>query len=187
MKDKDKIGKFLEGDIISLIPSYKEHIQLYLKWMNDPNVRRFSRNTIPLSLDEIKKWFEPSENRYKEFIVFEIYHNKDEKSLGTAGLNRINWFARHANMFANIGETDYWGKNIATEVAELLLDYGFKELNLNKIYANIAVPNIGSWKVAEKVGFIFENITKDEFYVDGEYVDAKKYYLLKEDWFKQQH
>ncbi|MBD3196331.1 MAG: GNAT family N-acetyltransferase [Candidatus Lokiarchaeota archaeon] len=185
MVKKEKIGKFIEGEQISLIPSYKDHMKLYAKWMNDPNVRIFSRNMVPISLNEIKKWFEPSEVRFKDFIAFEIFHTDDKKPIGTAGLNKINWYARHANMFAMIGETQYWGNNIATEVARLLLDYGFKELNLNKIYANIAVPNIGSWKVAEKIGFVYNGISKNEFYVNGEYIDAKKYHLLKDDWLSK--
>ncbi|TXT64756.1 MAG: Spermidine N(1)-acetyltransferase [Promethearchaeota archaeon] len=63
-------------------------------------------------------------------------------------------------------------------------DYSFKELNLKKTYVNIAVPNIGSWKVVEKLGFTFESTSKHEFYVKGKYLDVKKYYLLKEDWIK---
>ena len=176
---------FIEGEIIDLVPSRLEWAELYCKWMNNPKVRRYSRNIIPKSLDGIKKWFEPSpDRRVRDFIAFTIYHKKDKKPIGMIGLNHINWVNRWANAFISIGETDYWGKNIATEATKLLLQYAFEELNLNKVSGSVAEANIGSWTVAEKVGFKFEGISRDEFYVDGKYLNVKKYYYLKRDWKK---
>ncbi|MHA1413699.1 MAG: GNAT family N-acetyltransferase, partial [Promethearchaeota archaeon] len=67
---------------------------------------------------------------------------------------------------------------------KLLLQYAFEELNLNKVSGSVAEANIGSWTVAEKVGFKFEGISRDEFYVDGKYINVKKYCYLKRDWKK---
>ena len=50
------------------------------------------------------------------------------------------------------------------------------------MHGGICIENIGSWKVAEKVGFKFEGITKDVMYIDGNYLDVKTYGLLKEEW-----
>jgi len=66
-----------------------------------------------------------------------------------------------------------------------LIEYAFNELNLNKLHGGVAIDNIGSWSVAEKLGFTLEGIEKDEFYVDGEYLDHKTYCILKEDWEKR--
>jgi len=66
----------------------------------------------------------------------------------------------------------------------LLIDYGFKELNFHKIYAGIFEPNIGSWTVAEKDGFILEGVKKKAIFVDGEYIDTRRYRMLKKDWLK---
>ena len=177
---------FIEGENIDLIPINPDNLGLYAKWINDPKVRKYSRNVLPLNLEEVKKrWFEPQEHRGgRDTIAFEIWHKKDKKTIGVVGLNHINWFSRWANIFAQIGETSYWSQNIATEATQLLLKYAFNELDLNKLSAGIAVHNVGSWKVAEKSGFSFEGISKSEFYVDGEYVDVKVYYYFKEDWMK---
>jgi len=53
-----------------------------------------------------------------------------------------------------------------------------------EIYAGIFEPNIGSWSVAEKDGFVLEGVEKKMIYIDGEYVDARMYRYLKEDWLK---
>ncbi len=67
-KKKSKNPTFLEGDLISLCPLNMDHANLYTKWSNDPDIRRYSRNIIPWSIDEVKKWSEPKEERVKKEI-----------------------------------------------------------------------------------------------------------------------
>lgn len=181
---KSKVVPFLEGKNINLCPTNLEHINLYTKWGNDPDVRRYSRNVIPWRLEEVKKWNESQERSVKKEIAFEIWHKKDNKPIGTAGFSNINWFNRNANIFATIGEPDYWGQDFGTEVSKLLVDYGFEELNFHKIYAGIYSPNKRSLRAAEKIGLKYEATLKEQIYIDGEYVDEVKFAIFKEDWLK---
>ena len=186
LEDKE-VFTFIEGDIIDFVPCNSGNLDLYAKWINDPKVRKYSRNELPLTIEEVKKRYFPpkeKENTWRETISFELYHKKDKKIIGVTGLSHIKWITGWANAFLMIGELSYWNKNLATEATKMLLKYGFDELNLHKISAGIAVDNKGSWRVAEKTGFIFEGILKHDFYVDGKYLDTKKYYYLKEDWIK---
>ena len=177
---------FIEGENIDLIPNNPDNVGLYAKWINDPKVRKYSRNAVPLTIEEMKKrWFEPRKpGEVRDSIAFEIWHKNDKKTIGIVGLSNIRWFDRWANSFIQIGEVHYWSQNIATEATQLLLKYAFDELDLNKLSAGIAVRNVGSWRVAEKAGFILEGMVKNEDYVDGEYVDVKFYYYSKEEWMK---
>jgi RimJ/RimL family protein N-acetyltransferase len=154
--------------------------------MNDPEVRHYSRNEWPLSIEDIKKWFEPSSTEgVKDFVVLIIYHKEDKRPIGNVGLNNINWLSRNANVFWSIGEKEYWGRGIATEASKLLTNYGFNELNLHKISARIFTPNKRSLKLAEKIGFKKEAILKEDLYVDGTYVDTHIYSLFKKDWMEE--
>ncbi|MFW9971181.1 MAG: GNAT family N-acetyltransferase [Candidatus Odinarchaeota archaeon] len=175
---------FLEGKLIALCPLNMEHANLYTKWSNDPDVRRYSRHIIPWSLDEEKKWIEPREERVKKEIIFEILHRQDNKPIGTAGFSDINWYNRNANIFAEIGETNYWGKGIGPETIRLLINYGFEELNFHKIYSRIHSPNKQSLRVAEKTGFVFEGELKEHFYIDGEFVDEQQFAIFKKTWLE---
>ena len=182
-KEGKEVPVFIEGETISLIPHNSEYIDLYIKWFNDPKVRKYAREIIPIRVEDAKKWFEESERGVPNYIGFVIWHKKDKKPIGTIGLGLINWVDGWANLGASIGEPAYWNKNITTEAAELIIEYAFNELNLSKLQACAAVENIGSWSVAEKLGFIFEGIGKQDMYVDGKYLDEKRYCLLKEDWY----
>ena len=177
---------FIEGETIDFIAINTDNIGLYAKWINDPKVRIYSRNEMPLTTEEVKKRYfsQEGEKGWREIIAFELWHKQDQKTIGLTGLTSIRWTARWANAFLQIGEVSYWNQNIATEATQMLLKYAFDELDLNRISATIAVHNVGSWRVAEKSGFIFEGILKHEDYVDGEYVDVKSYHYLKEDWMK---
>ena len=184
MKEKD-IPVFIEGETILLLPQSSEHVNLYIKWINDPKVRKYSRNIFPLRVEDTKRWFEPQEGRVHNIIVFEIWHKKDNKPIGTTLLTDIDWVNGWANVGMTIGEPDYWNKNIATEATELIIEYAFNELNLHKLHGGVIVDNIGSWIVAEKTGFTLEGIHKDDLFVDGKHVDVKTYRLLKEEWIKR--
>lgn len=182
---EDKVFPFIEGENVSLCPVNMDHIHLYTKWMNDPQLRKYARYNMPQTIEEVKKLFEPKEEPVKNEIFFEIWHKKDEKPIGFVGLIRIQWLTRNAHIFYLI-EPNYWGQNNGTEVGKLVLEYSFKELNLHKITARMFSPNKASLRVAEKIGLTYEITLKQEVYIDGEHIDALEYSIFKEDWMKLQ-
>ncbi|MHA2393343.1 MAG: GNAT family N-acetyltransferase [Promethearchaeota archaeon] len=174
---------FIEGERIDLVAQVSNWADLYVKWFNNPRVRRYARHEFPHTMEDIKKWFERTpEIGVRDFIVFIIYHKLDKRPIGDIGLNHINWINRNANIFATIGEPEYWGKGIVGEAAKLLINYAFTELNLNKISASIHNPNQRSLRASEKLAFKEEGILKEQVYVDGEYVDEHRFSLLKKEW-----
>jgi len=173
---------FIEGNDIILCPLNMKNINLYTKWMNSPENRKYARYEFPQTVEEVKKLFEPKEERIKEELFFEIFHKKDKKPIGFTGLLRIFWFDRNAFLFYMIGESEYTERGIATEAGKLVVDYAFKELNLHKVSLHTFSPNKASIRVAEKLGFKHEITLKKEEYIDGEHIDKLKYSILKHEW-----
>lgn len=59
----------------------------------------------------------------------------------------------------------YQGKGYATEAAKAMIDYMFKEAEINKISLDAVKDNIASCKIFEKLGFIkIDKITKESLY-----------------------
>ena len=184
-EDESEVFPFILGERIDLVAQLSKWAEIYAKWHNNPKVRQYARHEFPTSLEEVKKWFEnPPDRGVREFIVFVIYHKLDKRPIGDIGLNHINWVNRNANIFAEIGEPEYWGKGIVGEAAKLMINYGFSELNLHKIHASVYNPNERSLRAAEKLGFKKEGVLKEHLYVDGEYVDNHKFSLLKKEWME---
>ncbi len=184
----DKITlTFIEGENVKILPINLEHVNLYQIWKNDPKVRVYSRNILPRSADELKKRMKPSENEIKSEFLFEIHYKSENKPIGTCEITDINWYNRTAELGIIIGESLLWGRNIGTEVINLLNEYAFNELNMRKLYVYIFSPNVGSWSCAEKCGYIREGVLKENIYIDGKYEDEFIYILFKKDWIKNNH
>ncbi|MFX1469695.1 MAG: GNAT family N-acetyltransferase [Promethearchaeota archaeon] len=177
---------FIDGDQISLGPINFDHINLYVRWMNAPKIRKYMRYNMPQTVEEVKKRFESDKNEIKSEIFIEVYHKQDARPIGLVGFIRIHWVTRTAHIFYLIGESAYWGQNIGTEAVKLVVSYGFNELNLHKITARTFGPNKASLRVIEKNNFHHEITLKKETYIDGDYVDLLNYIIFKDEWKKSQ-
>jgi RimJ/RimL family protein N-acetyltransferase len=56
---------------------------------------------------------------------------------------------------------EYWGKGLASEALEAVINYGFEQLNLQRIQALIEPPNDSSQKLVERKGFIKEGLLRN--------------------------
>ncbi len=65
-----------------------------------------------------------------------------------------------------------------------LLAYGFTELNLNRVEADIDPRNHASARSLERLGFTREGLLRERWIVDGEVSDTALYGLLRREWMK---
>ena len=77
-----------------------------------------------------------------------------------------------------IGEP-FWGKGIATRAVELMVEYGFSQLGLIRIYSGVFDYNIASQRVMQKAGFQLEGIFKNSVYKNGTIHDEYRYGKVK--------
>jgi len=78
----------------------------------------------------------------------------------------------------------YWGKGIATEATSAIIDYGFKEMKLNRIEACPYSNNEPSTSLLEKLGFTLEGRLRQRTFFRGKYFDQLYYSLL---WEEREH
>ena len=77
-----------------------------------------------------------------------------------------------------IGE-EYWGKGIGTKAIHLMVDYGFNELRINRIFSGVFEYNQPSLRILEKCGFVKEGILKKAVYKNGNFYDEHRYAIIK--------
>lgn len=174
---------FIDGDRIELHPLKVENAEIYVSWYNDLEIRRLARMIKPTTIERMRKSVEnlsTSDSRVK----FEIWHKADQKPIGDVALSGIEYHDRNAEYGVIIGEKEYWGQGYATDAIKLILKYAFEEVNLHKVFAGISAWNIGSAKTAVKAGMHLEATRKEDWYIDGEYVDTNIYAIFKRDWKK---
>ncbi|MEM7084673.1 MAG: GNAT family protein [Bacteroidota bacterium] len=78
-----------------------------------------------------------------------------------------------------IGEP-FWGNGIATKAVELITNYGFDELDLNRIYSGVFEYNMASMKVLENNGYEREGIFKNAILKNNKVCDEHRFYKLNE-------
>ncbi|UKS31357.1 GNAT family N-acetyltransferase [Paenibacillus sp. HWE-109] len=77
----------------------------------------------------------------------------------------------------------HWGKGIASEAVKILVEYLFREINVNRIQAEVMPRNEISKKVLLKNGFRQEGLLRQAAVWSGKgIVDLEIYGLLKEDY-----
>jgi [ribosomal protein S5]-alanine N-acetyltransferase len=73
----------------------------------------------------------------------------------------------------------FWGKGIITKAIVQMVDYGFANFDITRIFARPFGRNIASQKALEKSGFILEASFKDTMYKDGQFEDELIYAIRK--------
>lgn len=143
----------------------------------------FFENTLtfpyPYKKENAEFWIKMSENGFenKDAFVFAIRDKKNFKIIGGIGLHGILIHQK-----AEIGywiAKDFWAKGIATEALKAVIDFGFNDLNLNKLYATHYPHNPASGKVMQKCGMVYEARLNQEYCKNGNFLDVIRYCILR--------
>lgn len=161
-------------ELFNLIISSRVYLKQWLGWLDQTNQVEDSKEFIKGTLKGILET-----GGFPKTTAI-LYKNK---IAGTIGFNEIN----KANKIGIIG---YWlgekyqGKGIMTKACRGFIDYGFNELELNRIEIRVAEGNTKSRAIPERLGFIEEGKFHQAEWLYNQYVNHIVYGLLKEDWKK---
>jgi len=75
-----------------------------------------------------------------------------------------------------------WGDRLATEATRALVDFGFRELQLARIYAQVLAGNRASMRVLEKLGMVNEGVKRQHIRKERRLHDVVLYGLLRDEW-----
>ncbi|MDR7856742.1 GNAT family N-acetyltransferase [Tissierella sp.] len=114
-------------------------------------------------------------------ITYAIVENETGELIGAISLMGINKVHKKAELGYWIG-VPYWGKGYCTDASQAIVEFGFKELNLNRIYALAFESNKGSWRVMEKMGMKYEGTRRQDVVKNGRFKDLRMYSILLEEF-----
>jgi RimJ/RimL family protein N-acetyltransferase len=175
-----------------------ENIEQMRQWRNDASMRRFFREFKDISKDKQEAWYkERGNNTNPAHIYFQIMGMPSvgedmnpecadiskRTLIGACGLHYIDWHLRSAEFGIFLGTSRGGGKG--KEALMLMCDYGFKELNLHKIWCEVYDNNV-SVNLYRKIGFKDEGILRDNYFHEGKYGNSFVLSVLENEW-KEQH
>ena len=164
-----KYFKKLIGDRIYLSPKgvSDEEITRFTEWMNDFQVTDYTgRSSQIMTWQNEKEYLENAikNNDNKSFNIIEL---NSEKLIGTVGLEQLNYIARSAVLGIFIGDSNFRSNGYGTEAIKLLLEYGFKYLNLHSIRLDLLSINERAHKCYLKCGFKDTGCSREAIFTNG--------------------
>ena len=78
-----------------------------------------------------------------------------------------------------------WGHGFATEAAQAIVDFGFRELGLLRVYAQVLADNRASLRVLDKLGMVNEGVKRQHVHKARRLHDVVLYGLLRDEWLRR--
>lgn len=114
--------------------------------------------------------------------IFGIIQQRDDIFTGAIGLD-LHGAHYRGEVGYWIGKP-YWGQGFASEALRRVLQFGFEELDSNRIEANCYDYNIASARVMEKAGMIYEGTLRQYLFneLTKTFENVRFYGILKSDY-----
>jgi [ribosomal protein S5]-alanine N-acetyltransferase len=116
-----------------------------------------------------------------KYAYFGIEQMQDGRLIGECSLFNLMPQCRRAEVGYTLAH-EAWGKGYIGEALVTLLEFGFTQLELNRVEADVDPRNVASARALERLGFEREGLLRERWIVDGEVSDSALYGLLARDW-----
>lgn len=160
-----------------------EDLPLINRWRNDPEIMGLlGNNFLYISSDVDAAWFEQYLQNRDKAKRFAILDRSNDRMIGTTQLTGIHAINQSAEFSIVIGEKEYWNQGAGHIASRMILDHGFRDLNLQRIYLTVLVRNARAVHLYEKLGFVQEGILRKSMYKQGAFEDQVMMSVLKEEY-----
>jgi len=172
---------YARGRRLDLRPISMADAELFVRWLNDPDVSQYLGRELPLTLEEEKAWIGKQAGDPSNFVLV-LVHREERSPIGSAGLHGVSGPNRKAVFGIQIGEKEFWNQGLGLEATELMLEIAFERLNLNRVELDVYETNPRAIRVYERAGFRAEGVARQGRWIRGSYVDVRRMAVLAEEW-----
>jgi [ribosomal protein S5]-alanine N-acetyltransferase len=158
---------------------------VYVSWLNNPkvclhNAHHYYPYTKNMALEYIRAL---AKDRSK--LVLAVCLNQSNRHIGNISLQGINQISRSAEFAILMGEMDCWGQGYAKEAANMIVEHGFSQLNLNRIYCGTSIENEGMKRLATFLRMKEEGLRREAFFKGNRFMDLVEYGVLRKEFFER--
>jgi RimJ/RimL family protein N-acetyltransferase len=179
----------LEGKTVRLRSVELSDLDEILKHWNSMELRNFVGASFlgPTSRNDEEEWIRNTwkERRERRAYTFAIERTSDTRLLGSVSLFNCDWVNRFAMLGIAIYKPEDRGKGYGHNAINLLLDFAFNSLNLNRVELETFDFNQRAQRCFKKLGFKEVGRKRKAHFIDGQYTDTLVMDILREEWSKQ--
>ena len=173
----------LETDRLLLRKLKSSDVEAIYAYGSDPAVSEFVTWPTHQTIEDTQQFLDIILSLYEnnQAVFWGIELKEEKRLIGT--INFVSWQQNH-----HVGEIGYvlaqqhWHKGYMTEAAEQVIQFGFEQMELERIQAKCDVENSGSERVMQKAGMSFEGTLRKLLYIKGKQRDVKMYAITKSDF-----
>lgn len=161
-----------------LRPWRMEDLDSLVLFANNNNIAKFMTDMFPhpYTIDKGREFIEyASRSNPPNILAIEI----EGRAAGGIGIHPQSDIQRKNAELGYWLAEPYWGKGVITKAVLQMVDYGFKNWDINRIYARPFGTNIASQKVLEKAGFTLEAQFEKTLFKNGAYIDELVYAIRR--------
>jgi [ribosomal protein S5]-alanine N-acetyltransferase len=189
MLKKDKIHKedkkmMLTTNRLILREFVESDWQAVLAYQSDPAYLRYNPWWQRTELDVrsfVHMFIDWSEEVPRKKFQFAIILKEEGCLIGNCGLRKQSAYIQMADLGYEI-DRRYWGYGYATEASRALLEFGFEQLGLHRIWAYCIAENVASARVLEKIGMKYEGLQRESEWMKNRWWDTLHYAILDHEW-----
>lgn len=172
------------GEHVDIGPIHKDALPLLQRWWNDPDVTLpLAGHVFPSTMKDQEEWYDKWAVRGDGSTVhFLIYDVCSDTPIGVVNLFSINYRNQTAWAGIYIGEKQCRGLGYGTEALRLVTAYAFGPCGLNNVTVAVHADNIGSLRMAEKVGYREIGRQRQGVRRSGQYIDIVFMDILASDF-----
>ncbi|MCQ4087503.1 GNAT family N-acetyltransferase [Saccharibacillus sp. JS10] len=138
-------------------------------------------------------WGPNTEAETQEYVtqLIELSHEKPRRSyelvvtlketgelIGGCGIHQAGYNAELGYTF----NPQYWGKGYATEAAFAIVQLGFEQWEIHRIFATCRPGNTASSSVMKRIGMKREGRLREHLYFKGAFHDSEMYSILRQEF-----
>lgn len=149
------------------------------------NVTRYMLFQPHRDISETVASLEKALSRYADgrYYHWGIALKETDELIGMIDLLRFNEETGSCSFVYMLGE-DFWGNGYGTEAVRAVFDFGFREMELQRIEADHMAENGASGAVMRKAGMIYQGIVSGKYEKSGTLHDAVVYAIDRQQWMK---
>ncbi len=171
-----------EGKLIALRALEKEDLETLRNWRNSKHIRKSTREYKLLNMINQKNWFESiHSNNPQSDIMFGVL-NQRKKLIGVTGLTYIDWKNRQSEISIYLSYENWQKRKEAKETLQLVMDYGFGELNLHRLWVEIYSTMPENVMLFKNMKFIKEGQLRQKLWRNGKWWDSFIYSKLAKEY-----
>jgi ribosomal-protein-alanine N-acetyltransferase len=148
---------------------------------SDPEVTRYYDFDTFSTSEQASDLIHRQAQRFErgEALRWGITQTADNIVIGTIGLI-VNQSNATGGLGYDLGQP-YWRHGIMSEALSIVIRYGIRSVNLNRLQALVMPGNEASAKLLAKLGFTEEGTLRQYAFFKGRYQDLRCFSLLRED------